>query len=102
MSFFNEQDKYRTPQGRGYGGRRVAGRSGHGSRGRGSGRGRGQHGEQGSIFYQALDHDDDYQSSEPAEVEYNSNKQVTPYSHCIKSHVHYSPSKPFNTKTPER
>ena len=101
MSFFNEQDEQRTPQGRGYGGRGVAGRSGHGSRGCGSGRGRGQRGEQGSNFYQALDHDDDYQSSEPAEAEYNSNEQVTPYSRCIKSHVHYSPLKPFNTETPE-
>ena len=96
MSFFNEQDEQRTPQGQG-----VAGRSGHGSCGCGSGCGRGQRGEQGSNFYQVLDHDDNYQPSEPAEVEYNSNEQVTPYSCCIKSHVHYSPSKPFDAETPE-
>ena len=72
-----------------------------GSRGRGSGHGRGQQGEQGSNFYQALDDNDDYQHSEPAEVEYNSNEQVTPYSCCVESHVHYSPLKPFNAETPE-
>ena len=102
MLFFNEQDGQCTPQGQGYGRRGVGGRSGRGSRGHGNGHGRGQRGEQGSNFYQSLDHDDNYQSSEPAEVEYNSNEQVTPYSHCIKSHVHYSPSKPFNAETPER
>ena len=101
MSFFNEQDGQHSPQGRGYGGHGVAGRSRRGSRGRGSRRGCGQHGEQGSNFYQAPDDDDDGQSNEPAEVEYNSNKQVTPYSPCIKSHVHYCPSKPFDAETPE-
>ena len=104
MSFFNnqdEQDGQCTPQGRGYSGRGGAGRGRCRSCGRGSGHGRGQHGEQGSNFYQALDDDDDYQRSEPAEVEYNSNKQVTPYSCCVESHVHYSPSKPFNDETPE-
>ena len=101
MSFFNEQDEQRTPQGRGYSGWGDAGRSGHGSHGRGSRHGRGQRGEQGSNFNQALDHDDDYQSSEPGEVEYNSNKQVTPFSHCIESHIHYPPSKPFDAETPE-
>ena len=101
MSFFNEQDGQRSPQGRGYGGRGVAGQSGRGSRGRGSGRGRGQRGEQRRNFYQAPDDDDDSQSNEPAEVEYNSNEQATPYSRCIESHVHYSPSKPFDAETPE-
>ena len=101
MSFFNEQDGQRSPQGRGYGGRGVVGRSGRGSRGRGSGHECGQHGEQGSNFCQAPDDDDNGQSNELAEVEYNSNEQVTPYSHCIKSHVHYSPSKPFDAETPE-
>ena len=62
----------------------------------------GLRGEQGSNFYQAPDDDDDSQSSEPAKVECNSNEQVSPYSHCIKSHVHYSPSKPFDAETPER
>ena len=102
MSFFNEQDGPCSPQGRGYGGRRVAGQSGCGSRGRGSGCGRGQRGEQGSNFYQAPDYDDNGQSNDLAKVEYNSNEQVTPYSRCIKSHVHYSPSKPFDAETPER
>ena len=102
MSFFNEQDGQCTPQGQGYSRWGVGGRSGCGSRRHGNGCGRGQRGEQGSNFYQSLDHDDDYQSSEPAEVEYNSNEQVTPYSHCIKSYVHYSPSKPFDAETPER
>ena len=105
MSFFNnqdEQDGQCTPQGRGYSGRGGTGRGRRGSRGRGSGRGCGQHGEQGSNFYQALDDDDDSQCSEPAEVEYNSNEQVSPYSHCVESHIHYSPSKPFDAETPER
>ena len=53
MSFFNEQDGQRTPQGRGYSGRGVVGQTGRGSRGRGCGRGCGQCGEQGSNFYQA-------------------------------------------------
>ena len=101
MSFLNEQDDQCTPQGRGYGGRGVAGRSGRGSCRRGNRHGHGQLGEQGSNFYQSLDHDDDYQSSEPAEAECNSNEQVTPYSRCIKSHVHYSPSKPFDAETTE-
>ena len=102
MSFFNEQDGQRSPQGWRYGGRGVVGRSRRGSRGRGSRRGRGQRREQGSNFYQAPDDDDNGQSNEPAKVEYNSNEQVTPYSRCVKSHVHYSPSKPFDAKTPER
>ena len=105
MSFFNnqgEQDGQRTPQGCAYSGRGGAGQSRCGNHGCGSRRGHGQHGEQGSNFYQALDDDDDYQCSEPAEAEYNSNEQVTPYSRCIKSHVHYSPSKPFDAETPER
>ena len=102
MSFFNEQDGQLSPQGRGYGGCRVAGRSRCGSRGHGSGRGHGQRGEQGSNFYQAPDDDDNGQSNDPAKVEYNSNEQVTPYSQCVKSHVHYSPLKPFNAETPER
>ena len=101
MSFFNEQDGQCSPQGQGYGGHGVVGQSGCGSCGCGSGCGHGQHGEQGSNFYQAPDDEDDGQSNEPAEVEYNSNEQVTPYSCCVKSHVHYSPSKPFDAETPE-
>ena len=77
------------------------GRSGRGSRGCGSRCGHGQRGEQGSNFYPAPDNDDDSQSNEPAKVEYDSNEQVTPCSRCIKSHIHYSPLKPFNAETPE-
>ena len=102
MLFFNEQDGQRSPQGRGYGGSGVVGRSRCGSRRCGGGCGRGQRGEQGINFYQAPDDDDDGQSNDLAEVEYNSNEQVTPYSWCVKSHIHYSPSKPFDAETPER
>ena len=102
MSFFNKQDGQCSPQGQGYGGHGVASRSGCRSCGCGGGRGRGQRGEQGSNFYQAPVDDDDGHSNDIAEVEYNSNKQVTPYSWCVKSHVHYSPSKQLDAETPER
>ena len=38
---------------------------------------------------------------ESTDIEDNSNKQSAPYSHCVDSHIHYSPSKPFDAETPE-
>ena len=43
----------------------------------------------------------DYQRNEPTHVEGNPNKQSVPCLYHVEYHVHYSPSKPFNTKTPE-
>ena len=105
MSFFNEQGEahdQQVSQGRGH--RRSAmGQGGHGGRGCGnrSGWGRGQRSEQGSYFYQALGDNDDYHCDEPGQIEDNYNKQCVPCSHRVESHVHYSPSKPFDTETLE-
>ena len=106
LSFFNDQGELHEQhisQGRGHGGRSGGGRGGCGGRGCGNGGGqrRGQRSKQGSNFYQVLDDDDDYQHNEPTHVEDNPNKQSVPSSYRVESHIHYSPSKPFNTETPE-
>ena len=106
LSFFNDQGEQHeqcTSQGCGYSGCSGTGQGGRGGCGHSSrgGRGRGQHSKQGSNSYQALDDDDDYQHNKSTDVEDNSNKQSVPYLYCIESHIHYSPSKPFETETPE-
>ena len=107
MSFFNEQGEahgQQVSQGRGHGGHSAMGRGGRGGRGHGNrgGRGQGQHSEQGSNFYQALCDNDDYHGDEPGQITDDSNEQSVPCSHHMESHIHYSPSKPFDTETPER
>ena len=107
LSFFNDQGEpheQQVSQGCGHGGCSAIGRGGRGGCGCGNGGGRGQrqHSEQGSDFYQALGNDDNYQCNEPRQIEDNPNEQSVPCSHCIASHIHYSPSKPFDTETPER
>ena len=107
MSFFNDQGEphdQQVSQGRGHGAHSAVGQGGHGGRGCGNrgGRGQGQRSEQGSNFYQALGDNDDYHCNEPGQIEDNSNKQSVPCSHHVESHVHYSPSKSFDTETPER
>ena len=39
--------------------------------------------------------------NKPTQLEDNPNEQSVPCSHHVESHIHYSPSKPFDTKTPE-
>ena len=107
MSFFNDQGEphdQQVSQGHGHDGRSTMGRGCHGGRGPsyGGGRGRGQRSKKGSNYYQALGDNDDYHGNEPGQIEDNYNEQSVPCSHCVESHVHYSPSKPSNTKTPER
>ena len=107
MSFFNDQGELHdqpVPQDGGCSGCGAMGRGGHRGRGRGngSGWGQGQHSTQGSNFYQALGDNKDDHDSRPGQIEDNSNEQSDPCSHHVKSHVHYSPSKPFDTETPER
>ena len=47
------------------------------------------------------DNDDDHDSG-PGQIKDNSNEHSVPCSHHVKSHVHYSCSKPFDTETPEQ
>ena len=106
MSFFNDQGEphdQQVSQDGGRSGRSAMGRGGRGGRGRsnGGGRGRGQCSAQGSNFYQALGDNDDDHDGRPGQIEDNSNEQSAPCSHHVKSHIHYSPSKAFDTETPE-
>ena len=107
MSFFNDQGEphdQQVSQCHGHGGCSAMGRGGCGGRGRGNRgrRGRGQRSEQGSNFYQALGNNDDYHCNKPGKTEDNSNEQSLPSSHRVQSHIHYSPSEPFDTRNSER
>ena len=106
MSFFNDQGEPHDQQVSQDGGcswRSAMGQGGRGGLGRsnGGGRGRGQCSAQGSNFYQALGDNDDDHDGRPGQIEDNSNEQSAPCSHHVKSHIHYSPSKAFDTETPE-